>query len=117
MRYLSTKTSFACQGSSCPTTNPGCNPTTRLAGTGYFPEWSIIVGWILATVPVALMLATLAEESSVFLHLTNQPYKSLDSDAFLKCRFTRVYLSTHSPTKKNKCVFADCKGPSQSILL
>ena len=65
MRHLSTKTSFACQGSSCPTTNPGCNPTTRLAGTGYFPEWSIIVGWILATVPVALMLATLAEESSV----------------------------------------------------
>lgn len=66
MRHLSTKTSFACQGSSCPTTNPGCNPTTRLAGTGYFPEWSIIVGWILATVPVALMLATLAEERSVF---------------------------------------------------
>ena len=26
-------------------------------GTGYFPEWSIIVGWILATLPVALMLA------------------------------------------------------------
>ena len=26
-------------------------------GTGYFPEWSIRIGWILATVPVALMLA------------------------------------------------------------
>lgn len=25
-------------------------------GTGYFPEWSIAVGWILATVPFALML-------------------------------------------------------------
>jgi hypothetical protein len=25
-------------------------------GTGYFPEWSIVVGWILATVPFALML-------------------------------------------------------------
>mmetsp|Transcript_7498 Transcript_7498/g.13008 ORF Transcript_7498/g.13008 Transcript_7498/m.13008 type:complete len:627 (-) Transcript_7498:65-1945(-) len=25
-------------------------------GTGYFPEWSIAVGWILATVPMSLML-------------------------------------------------------------
>ena len=28
----------------------------KAVGTGYFPEWSIAVGWILATVPMALML-------------------------------------------------------------